>query len=79
MLAGIPKNPSKYSPLVDEESAKSRQKIILNSMVKNGYITQNQADAAYKTKLNYEKSEDSDNLKMMMYYSRCGDGRVKFN
>ena len=26
MLAGIPKNPSKYSPLVDEESAKSRQK-----------------------------------------------------
>ena len=68
MLAGIPKNPSKYSPLIDEESAKSRQKIILNAMVKNGYITQNEADAAYNTKLNYEKSEDSDNLKMMMYY-----------
>ena len=68
ILAGIPKNPSKYSPLVDEESAKSRQKIILNTMVKNGYITQNQADTAYNTKLNYEKSEDSDNLKMMMYY-----------
>ena len=68
MLAGIPKNPSKYSPLIDEESAKSRQKIILDSMVKNGYITEAQADNAYNTKLNYEQSEDSDNLKMMMYY-----------
>lgn len=68
MLAGIPKNPSKYSPLIDEESAKSRQKIILDSMVKNGYITEAQADSAYNTKLNYEQSEDSDNLKMMMYY-----------
>ena len=26
MLAGIPKNPSKYSPLMDENSAKARQK-----------------------------------------------------
>ena len=68
ILAGIPKNPSRYSPLIDEESAKSRQRIILDSMVKNGYITEAQADEAYNTKLNYEKSEDSDNLKMMMYY-----------
>ena len=68
MLAGIPKKPSKYSPLIDEKSAKKRQKLILNSMVKNGYITENQADIAYNTKLNYEKSDDSDNLKMMMYY-----------
>lgn len=68
ILAGIPKNPSRYSPLIDEENAKSRQKIILDSMVKNGYITESQADEAYNTKLNYEKSENSDNLKMMMYY-----------
>lgn len=68
ILAGIPKNPSKYSPLIDEKSAKNRQKIILNSMVKNGYITESQANKAYNTKLNYEKSSDDDNLKMMMYY-----------
>ena len=43
MLAGIPKNPSVYSPLVNEEKAKNRQKIILNSMVENKYITQSQA------------------------------------
>lgn len=68
ILAGIPKNPSKYSPLIDEKNAKNRQKIILNSMVKNGYITESQANNAYNTKLNYEKSSDDDNLKMMMYY-----------
>ena len=68
MLAGIPKNPSKYSPLTNEDEAKKRQKIILDAMVKNGYITQAQADGAYNTKLNYEKGSDEENLKMMMYY-----------
>ncbi len=68
MLAGIPKNPSKYSPLTNEDEAKKRQKIILDAMVKNGYITQVQADGAYNTKLNYEKGSDEENLKMMMYY-----------
>ena len=68
MLAGIPKNPSKYSPLTNEDEAKKRQKIILDAMVKNEYITQAQADEAYNTKLNYEKGSDEENLKMMMYY-----------
>ena len=54
--------------MIDEDSAKTRQKIILNAMVKNGYITQNEADVAYNTTLNYEKSEEEANLKMMMYY-----------
>ena len=68
MLAGIPKNPSVYSPLVNEEKAKNRQKIILNSMVENKYITQSQADAAYNTKLTYTGTEEQDSLKMMRYY-----------
>ena len=68
MLAGIPKNPSKYSPLTNEKEAKKRQKIILDAMVKNGYISQSEADGAYNTKLNYEKGTDDENLKMMMYY-----------
>lgn len=68
MLAGIPKNPSTYSPLINEKKAKERQKVILNSMVKNGYITQNEADSAYDTNLTYKKSSNSNSLKMMMYY-----------
>ena len=68
MLAGIPKNPSSYSPLINEKNAKKRQKTILNSMVKNKYITQDEANAAYNTKLTYKSSEEEDNLKMLRYY-----------
>ena len=40
MLAGIPNSPSNYSPLVDEYNAKKRQKVVLNMMYKNKYITE---------------------------------------
>lgn len=39
MLAGIPKNPSRYSPLRDLEAAKGRQNVVLQAMVDAGYIT----------------------------------------
>lgn len=68
ILAGIPKNPSVYSPLINEKKAKSRQKIILNSMVKNNYISAEEANKAYKTKLTYQSNEQKDTLKMMRYY-----------
>ncbi|MEH7074414.1 transglycosylase domain-containing protein [Neobacillus drentensis] len=49
MLAGIPKGPGIYSPLASMEHAKSRQAIILKSMVKNHYITNKEAiDAAMR-------------------------------
>jgi penicillin-binding protein 2D len=48
MLAGIPKGPGIYSPLVSLEKAKQRQKLILNSMVKNGFIKKDKAEAASK-------------------------------
>lgn len=46
MLAGIPKGPGIYSPLSSMKHAKSRQAIILQSMVKNGYISKKSAQAA---------------------------------
>ena len=68
MLAGIPKNPSRYSPLVNEKNAKERQRIVLNSMVKNNYITKDEALNAYQTKLVYKTGDNEDDLKMIMYY-----------
>ncbi|MBE6151956.1 MAG: PBP1A family penicillin-binding protein [Firmicutes bacterium] len=68
MLAGIPKSPSNYSPLVDEVAAKKRQKIILNAMVKNHYITQEEADRAYNTTLTYVGESVSNNVSSIMYY-----------
>ncbi len=68
MLAGIPGYPQEYSPINNEKKAKKRQKVILNSMVDNGFITKKEADAAYKVKLTYYGSKDSLNLSTLMYY-----------
>ncbi len=39
MLAGIPNAPSIYSPTVNPDLAKKRQKHVLNKMIEYGYIT----------------------------------------
>ena len=68
MLAGIPGSPQQYSPINNEKNAKKRQKVILNSMVKNGYITKQAADNAYNENLSYYGKKDSLNLSTLMYY-----------
>lgn len=68
MLAGIPGSPQEYSPINNEKSAKERQRVILDTMVKNGYISQKDADDAYNFKLTYYGKKDSLNLSTLMYY-----------
>lgn len=68
ILAGIPKNPSKYSPLINYNESKKRQKIILDSMVKNKFISRSEADSAYLENLNFKRDTDENRLKMVMYY-----------
>ena len=48
LIAGIPKGPSLYSPLDHFPAAKERQQLVLNRMVSAGYLTQTQADAAFR-------------------------------
>lgn len=45
-LAGITKNPSKYSPISNPEANKERQTTVLNKMLDLGYITQAEYDSA---------------------------------
>lgn len=68
ILAGIPKNPRKYSPLTNFDEAKKRQKLILDSMVKNKYISEYEAKDAFEEVLNFKKGNDDNGLKMVMYY-----------
>lgn len=68
ILAGIPKYPSKYSPLVSEEKAKTRQKIILNTMIKNEYINEKEAKSAYDQKLTYIGSLNKEKSSNIMYF-----------
>jgi len=53
LLAGLPKGPSLYSPLLHPDAAKARQQTVLNRMVKTGYISQTQANLALAAPLNY--------------------------
>lgn len=62
MLAGIPKSPDNYSPLNDELEAKKRQSIILSSMVKNGYITEEEKNEAFNIQLTYIGKKEKYNL-----------------
>jgi penicillin-binding protein 1A len=49
MLAGLPNAPSLYSPYVDFKAAKTRQAIVLSTMVKNGYINPSLAEETKTT------------------------------
>lgn len=68
MLAGIPKAPNAYSPLNDSETAKKRQGIILNYMVKNNKISEKEAEDAYDIELKYIGKKQKFNLSTLMYY-----------
>jgi len=47
LLAGLPQSPTSLNPLLDPQAAKARQKVVLDLMVKQGYIDAQQAAAAY--------------------------------
>ena len=68
MLAGIPKSPNNYSPLNDENSAKKRQKQIINILVKNNVINEKAAKETINTNLTYTGKKENLNLKTIMYY-----------
>ncbi|MBW2258613.1 MAG: transglycosylase domain-containing protein [Deltaproteobacteria bacterium] len=46
LLAGLPQRPSDYSPHRHWSKARERQRYALDQMVRNGYLTQAEADAA---------------------------------
>jgi penicillin-binding protein 1C len=54
LIAGLPQSPTRYSPFgAHPELAKERQKEVLFQMVKNGYVSQEDADKAYNEDLKY--------------------------
>ena len=44
MLAGIPNAPSVYATTVNPDLTRSRQEKVIQSMVKYGYLSQEEAD-----------------------------------
>lgn len=68
MLAGIPKNPSSYSPITNPKAAKKRQKLILTAMVNNEYISEEEKNQALNETLNFIAEKDDSKSNMLMYY-----------
>lgn len=64
MMAGLPKAPNAYSPIKHLDKARERQGYVLERMVKEGYVTQAEAEHAKATpivlnpmkKVNYNQS-----------------------
>ncbi len=57
MLAGLPQAPSLFNPLENLEGAKQRQRQVLDLMVRQGYVSRVEADAAWATELDFETAE----------------------
>ncbi len=58
MLAGLPKAPSTFNPIVNPKRATTRQQYIIERMVENRYITAAQAQTAKGEKLEYRTSSE---------------------
>ena len=67
LLAGLPKAPSRYSPLLNAARARKRQKYVIGQMRKNRFISEEQADEALKEKLKYYPA-DFNNFIHAPYY-----------
>jgi membrane peptidoglycan carboxypeptidase len=56
LLAGLPNGPSIYSPYTDVNAARQRQALVLNAMVRHGYIGPGLAQEAKTTPLILKKN-----------------------
>ena len=70
LLAGLPQAPSKLDPLINPTGAKARQQIVLEAMVRNDFITQQQAQTAFDETLYVKPSHVSLRAPHFVFYVR---------
>ena len=61
LIAGLSKNPSRYSPFANPEDARNRRNTVLNVMYRNGYISSPQLAAASAAPLPAKRYFPEDN------------------
>ena len=69
ILAGIPKNPSKYNPLNHYDECLKRAKIVAKSMLNNNYISKDEYNNLFKDKIDIESNFQKKEANMLMYYN----------
>ncbi|MGH8833063.1 MAG: penicillin-binding protein 1A, partial [Polaromonas sp.] len=81
MLAGLPKAPSAYNPIINPKRARARQLYIIERMQENGFITADQAKAAKEEELKVRSGPDAGRVHAeyvaetvrQLVYSQYGD------
>ena len=68
LLAGIPKSPNYYSPFNDVQAAKNRRDVVLDQMVKYGYIGRMEAQDAKNEELHLAYPTQSTDKKEAAYF-----------
>ena len=68
MLAGIPQSPSNNSPLINNDVANDRQKIVLSLMLKNKKINEVQYNDAINKQLNYVGENNTNMTSGKLYF-----------
>lgn len=68
IIVGIPKNPTYYNPVYYYDNAKTRQKIVLNSMFNMGHITKEEMENAYNEELSFYGKKSSNFIVSSLYY-----------
>ncbi|WP_300298118.1 transglycosylase domain-containing protein [uncultured Intestinimonas sp.] len=70
-LIGITNNPSRYDPYISDytrEQNKQRQELILYEMMDQGYITQEEYDAAVAQELVFQRADEGSSSTAYTYY-----------
>src|ERR1041385_276986 len=78
-LAGMIQSPTRYSPIRETEAARNRRNTVLGTMVRDGFITVDQAAAAVKESLvvaNFDPAKESVAPYFIDYVNRYGTGSV---
>ena len=57
LLAGLPNAPSLYDPYVNPQAAKQRQRVVLQRMWEEGYITEAELEDIADRELQYQRAD----------------------
>ena len=68
MLAGVVNGPSYFSPFLNKKKAKQRQKLVLNQLVKENYITQEKANQISQTPFHLNPNPSLPNQTTSSYF-----------
>jgi len=63
IIAGLVKAPSNYAPSADAEAARDRSSVVLNSMVENGFISQEAAAAANPAEIRIQQTTNNNSVR----------------